>query len=116
MPDVSDYGESYGVLVQALGGTRASYAAAVFQAGMLGDDLISASLYAGEEFADLVSELLYVFLIEPRSPFSLSFLSQVPDFKVCETLVLGQIERSLFDQESLPLVAPPRTTPFQDHG
>ena len=116
MTNVGDYAEQDGVLVQALGGGRTANAAAVFSAGMLSDDLISASLDEGKEFADLLGELLYVLLIEPDSPFGLSFLSQFPDFKVCEALFLGQIERTLFDHESLPLVSPSRHAPFQDYG
>jgi len=116
MPNVGDYAEQDGVLVQALGGGRTANAAGVFAAGMLSDDLISASLDSRKEFANFVGELLYVLLIEPDSPFGFSFLSQFPDFKVCEALFLGQIERRLFNHQSLAFVMPASTAPFQDHG
>jgi hypothetical protein len=83
---------------------------------MFGDDLISANLNAGKEFADFVGELLDVLLIEPGSPFGLAFLSQLPDFKVCEALSLGQFERSLFNHQSLAFVVLASAAPFQDHG
>src|SRR2546430_16028331 len=85
--DVRDYGEAHGVFIHFLCQVRTSNAATVFQTGMFGDLLFSASRQPWKNFANPGGEPIDEGFVEFCSPFGFSLSAPRSQIGVSETLV-----------------------------
>ena len=69
---------------------------------------------AGEKFSHTSGKLLHILAINFFPPDGLPFSPPGSDFTVSEALFFRFLQSLFFDQQPLPLIALPRTTPFQN--
>lgn len=116
MADVGDDRQPNRIFIQRFGGRGTPDASAVLLAGMLGNDLFPSRGTMGEHLAHARLEPLDVFPVQFCAVFGFALAASGAEVFVRETFLLGALQRGLFDQNPLPLVAFAGAAPFQDDG
>jgi hypothetical protein len=104
------------ILVEALGGSRASHAPAVFLARARSDAFRATGRTAWEHLRNAVRKARDKLRIELGPACRCAVAAPRPRLRVIQALGLGPFERLFLNQHALALVAFPRTTPLQHHG
>jgi hypothetical protein len=79
----------HGCFVKTLSRGGATYAAAVFAAGMFGDLLLSSHRAARKQFSDAAGESLNVLVVQLRSSLSLTLAPTRPHFTIGQAFSLS---------------------------
>ncbi len=96
--------EVYGLLVEALRGSRTSDSSAVLETGVFGDEFLPPGRTVWKQRPHLSRESPHVLLIQFRAPCRLALLPAGPHVTVSQALLFGQFQGGTRDQKPLPLV------------
>lgn len=107
--------QSHRGFIQTFRRRRSSNSSAVLATSMFSYPRFSPGRTVGKEIPDSFRELSNIISIEFRLSFSFSFSPACSCIRVSQTFGFGCVQRSLFDQKSLPLIPPARTTELQNH-
>ena len=112
-PDVCRDCQTDCVLAQALGGGGTAHAPAVLPAGVHGNPLRAIDRAGREDLANALRKSSHELCVELGSAHGLAIPTLRPRLGVTQTLRFSPCERRFLHQESLPLVACARATPFE---